>query len=468
MRRIVSTLRRRPVAAGVVLLVIAAAGCSSSSSSSGAGGTSTSAASTGSASAAASPSGGTPAAGSVVPVNFTMSDAQQAATAAAYVGGKLGKATGSPIEIGWVNGDTGLAAFPLQTEAAKAAVAYANANLDGINGHVIKLVTCDVSSEETGQSCGSTFVNDPNMHAVIEGVLVFGSDTFFKVLNDTKAVIQISANSPTDLDPYPGTKSPNVFTLSAGAPGTYTAELEYAGQYAHVKNMLLIGEDDPAVRNSFTTFAKILSAYHVTTKSVFIAPGSGNSTIAADIQAAGGANYASWFISSDEPTCAGVFAYQSQAGLHPVTLGEECTGAVFQSISGRDTPDNLIFPDLGWNVFLPTEHPVQEFINKQIVAAIPNDTDPYSSAIGYTNVLNMVRAMNAAGGNLSTAGIAGAIRNLKTPIAGNLGGYDCGAVAGFPTICGNEVGLIKSSSTGYTRLSPSSSVPALQVWQFKA
>jgi branched-chain amino acid transport system substrate-binding protein len=443
------------VVAGLALLAIAAAGCSTSSSTSGAG-TSTSSASAGTSSTT-----------QMVPVNFTMSDAEQASTAAAYVGGKVGKATGSPVEIGWVNADTGLAAFPLQTEAAKAAVAYANANLDGINGHVIKLVTCSIASEEDGTACGSQFVNDPNMHAVIEGVLVFGSDTFFKVLNNTKAVIQLSANSPTDLNPYPGNSHPNVFTLSAGAPGTYTAELEYAGQYAHVKNMLLIGEQDPAVVNSFKTFAAILAQYKVTTKSVFIQPGSGDSTVAADIQAAGGANYQSWFISSDEPTCAGVFAYQSQAGLHPVTLGEECTGAVFQRISGRDTPDNLIFPDLGWNVFLPTEHPVQELINKQIAASIPNDSDPYSAAIGYTNVLNMIRAMNAAGGNLTTQGIATAIKGLKTPIAGNLGGYNCGAVPNFPTICGNEVGLIKSSAAGYTRISPSSAVPALQVWQFK-
>jgi branched-chain amino acid transport system substrate-binding protein len=465
MRQIVRTLRRRPVVAGLALLAIAAAGCSSSSSSGGASATATGGTASASASASSS-STGAAVTGSGVPVNFTMSDTQQASVLSAYVGGKAGQATGSPVEIGWVNSDTGLAAFPLQTTAAKAAVAYANAHLDGINGHVIKLVTCSIASEEDGQSCGSQFVNDPNMHAVIEGVLVFGSDTFFKVLNDTKAVIQISANSPTDVNPYPGNTHPNVFTLSAGAPGTYTAELIYAGKYAHVKNMLLIGEDDPAVRNSFGTFAKVLAAYQVKTKSVFIAPGSGNSTVAADLQAVGAANFGGWLISSDEPTCAAIFAYQSQAGLNPITTGQACTGAVFRPISGRDTPTNLIFPDLGWNVFLPTEHPVQEAVNKQI-AIIPGDNDAFSAAIGYINVLNMVRAMNSAGTDLSTKGIATAIRGLKTPVAGNLGGYDCGAVPGFPTICGNEVGLIKSSSTGYSRLSPSSAVPALQVWQFQ-
>jgi len=332
---------------------------------------------------------------------------------------------------------------------------------------VIKLVTCSIASEEDGQSCGSQFLNDPNMHAVIEGVLIAGSDTFFKTINNTKAVVQLSANSPADLNPYPGGK-PNVFTLSAGAVGTYSAEITYAAKYAHVKKMLLIGEDDPAVRIGFTSFAKLLTADGVQSKSVFIKPGAGASQVAADIQGASGNSYGGWFVSSDESVCANVFQYAQQAGITPLITGQECNGALFKAQDGSYAPKGLVFPDLGWNVFLPQETPQQNAINYAMAAGVPAGNDPYSEAIAYYNVLNMVRAMNAAGTNLTTQGVATAIRGLKTPILGNLGNFDCGAVAGFPTICGDAVGLVKSTGTGYVRVSPTASVPQLQVWRFKS
>lgn len=458
MRRIAKALRARPVVAGLVLVGLAAAGCSSSgsSSSSSSGGTGTS----------ASPSTSTSSTG--IPLGAPLTAAQQDSILAKYTGGKAGKASGSPVEVGWVNTDTGLSAFPLQTAAAKAAVQYANDHLDGINGHVIKLVTCSVASEEDGQSCGSQFLNDPNVHVVLEGVLIAGSDTFYKAINNTKAIVQLSANSPSDLNPYPGNTQPNVFTLSAGAVGSYTAMITYAAKYAHVKKMLLIGENDPAVRIGFTTFAGMFAADGVKTKSIFITPGAGASQVAAAIQGAGGNSYDGWFVASDEQMCANIVQYGQQAGVTPLIIGSQCNGAIFKAQDGSYAPKGLVFPDLGWNIFLPQETQLQDAINDAIVAGLPSGNDPASENIVYDMVLNTVRAMTAAGGDLSTQGIATAIRGLTTPVVGNLGDYHCGAVAGFPTICGDGIGLLKYDGTGYVRLSPTSAVPMLKVWQFKA
>jgi branched-chain amino acid transport system substrate-binding protein len=472
MRQIVKALHARSVMAGLALLVLAAVGCSSG------GGTSSSSTSSGTTSGTATPSTGTsaspgtsasgPTSPTGIPLGAPLSVAQQADILAKYTGGTVGKATGSPVEVGWVNTDTGLSAFPLQTAAAKAAVQFANDHLGGINGHAIKLVTCSIASEEDGQSCGSQFLNDPNVHVVLEGVLIAGSDTFFKTINNTKAVVQLSANSPADLNPYPGNTHPNVFTLSAGAVGGYSAEITYAAKYAHVKKMLLIGENDPAVRIGFTSFAKLLTADGVQSKSVFITPGAGASQVAADIQGASGNSYDGWFISSDEQVCANVFQYAQQAGATPLIIGQECNGALFKAQDGSYAPKGLIFSDLGWNIFLPQETSLQNAINYAIVAGLPTGNDPYSENIVYDMVLNTVRAMTVASGDLSTQGIATAIRGLKTPVVGNLGDYNCGAVAGYPTICGDGIGLVKSTGTGYERVSPTSAVPLLKVWQFQS
>lgn len=448
MRPRARAFHRRAIVVAAALLVVAT-GCSSSSTSSSSKGSGTSASPKASQSPAA-----------------TAANAALDKATATYVGGKVQQATGSPVEIGWVNTDTGPAAFPASTAAGKAAVAYANAHLNGVSGHVIKLVTCSVATEEDGTACGTQFRNDPNMHAVIEGVLVAGSDTFFKVINNTKAVIQLAANSPADINPYPSVKHPNVFTLNAGAFGGYNALIQYAAKYARpaVKSMLLIGDDNPAVKLGIQAFAGELAQYHIATKTAFIVPGSGASAVASDIQGAGGNTINTWFIFADGATCASIFGYQQSAGIHPLTMGQECIGAAFKPLTGGNyAPNGLIFNDFGWDVFLPAEHPLQQAIDAEVAKAIPGDPDPDSTSIAFTDVLNMIRAMNTAGGNLTAQGIGTAIRTMKSPIAGTLGGLDCGGNAFFPTICGNQVGLVQVKGNGFVRLAPSALIPAFTV-----
>ena len=58
-----------------------------------------------------------------------------------YTGGKAQKATGTPFKIGYVNQEP---FFPEATIGVDAAVAYANAELNGADGHPIQIVTCQV------------------------------------------------------------------------------------------------------------------------------------------------------------------------------------------------------------------------------------------------------------------------------------------------------------------------------------
>ena len=58
-----------------------------------------------------------------------------------YTGGKAAKATGTPFKIGYVNQD---AFFPEATIGVNAAVAYANAELNGAGGRPIEIVKCQV------------------------------------------------------------------------------------------------------------------------------------------------------------------------------------------------------------------------------------------------------------------------------------------------------------------------------------
>ena len=121
--------------AAVAAAVLAAAGCSSSSSSSAA------ATSTSSAPASSLPaSTGTGGQGAQSVTNYLT-----------YTGGKAGPADKSlpPVYIGYVNQQGGPTAVGLlATAGAQMAVNYANAELGGVGGHPIQLVTCFIASAE--------------------------------------------------------------------------------------------------------------------------------------------------------------------------------------------------------------------------------------------------------------------------------------------------------------------------------
>ena len=51
-------------------------------------------------------------------------------------------ATGTPINVGLINDETGAVTFPEYRQAAEDAVKYINAYKGGIGGHPVKLVTC--------------------------------------------------------------------------------------------------------------------------------------------------------------------------------------------------------------------------------------------------------------------------------------------------------------------------------------
>ena len=445
----------RNAAAVVLAMGLLASACSSSSH-------------TGSPSTSTSPQGPASGGGSGGLPAYNVTAADQAAVVS-YVGGKDQAATGSPIEIGFVNSNTGPAAFPQFTEGVQAAVNYANAHLDGAKGHVIKLDVCSIGSEEDGQACGTTMINNSNIHVIIEGVLVEGGDTFFKVINNQKVVLQLSANSASDLFPYQGIAKPNVFNLNAGATGGYDAMLSYLGTDVtpKPKKILFIADSAPAAKVGIETFQGQLKQYNIPTSAVYLQPGAGAAQDAAQVQGGGGNTADAWFMLTDVNTCLNAMLYKKQANLHPIVIGAECVGAPMKAINGAFAPDGLISSDYGVTYWIPSENPIEEVIVQQVAAASPNDAAPDSLALSFEQSLNLIRALNSASDDTSVQSIATAIRTMPAPILDNIGSSNCGNVPLFVTICGNQVGLIQAKGSTWVRLSPTSQLPAFTVWQFK-
>jgi branched-chain amino acid transport system substrate-binding protein len=211
-----------------VVAALAAAGCSSSSSSSSAP------AATGSSSASAVATGaGTGGQGAQSVTNYLT-----------YVGGKTGPANNSlsPVYIGFVNQQGGPTSVgPLATNGAQMAVNYANAELGGVNGHPIKLMTCFIASaEEEGTTCAQKFLADKNVDVVNMGGVAIGVQSFYSTLHGALPVIDGVAATTID-----ATQSNSVIlfgdvTHVLGPFGTY------ASQVLHAKTAALVYPSDNA------------------------------------------------------------------------------------------------------------------------------------------------------------------------------------------------------------------------------
>ncbi len=85
-------------------------------------------------------------------------------------------AIGDTVRIGLINmEDSPLLSAPEIRQAAEAAVEYVNAELDGIGGVPIELVSCVVTSAEDAQRCTQEMAADDTIVSVINGVNAFNA-----------------------------------------------------------------------------------------------------------------------------------------------------------------------------------------------------------------------------------------------------------------------------------------------------
>lgn len=90
-------------------------------------------------------------------------------TAHDFVGGKLGKATGSPIKVGLIQVLSGPIPRQRGHDVVRNAAQFVNEKLGGIDGHPIEFVACDTgSTDEKAQACGQKFANDPSIKAIYD------------------------------------------------------------------------------------------------------------------------------------------------------------------------------------------------------------------------------------------------------------------------------------------------------------
>jgi branched-chain amino acid transport system substrate-binding protein len=367
-----------------------------------------------------------------------------------YTGGKLQKAAGAPLNIGYVNDDS---LFPEATIGVKAAVAYANAELNGADGRVMIIKSCAVVTASDGAKCGAQMANDPSISLVLTGTLLDGNSDLYNALNGKKAVIIGNGVTPADFT------TPAGEAFVAGATGVLAGMAQFAVSQFHPKKVAVLANDNPAGHAGVAAIMQpIFTKANAAVKSVFV-PNEANGTQVQSAMSAIGAGDSDVFVSIlTLQSCIGMYDALKSLGVHPnvVTTGL-CFGTPMTTHlqNARDTgayPDGWYFGGYGYSYFLPKGTPgMQESGMNTYLAKVHQYGKPapgattleYSGFAGpmFGNVLTAVKFINELGAGPATVhAIDAKIRGFKGPMMLQVGALKCN-VPPYVSVCGVEMGI---------------------------
>lgn len=350
--------------------------------------------------------------------------------AIAYIGGTAGKAdtAKSPITVGFVNQQGGIPSWPESTVAAKAAVAYINAELGGIQGHPLKLKTCFVvSSEEEGQKCGQEMANDPAVRAVVTGNLIVGNASLYKTIGNSKPVF----GTPTTL---PDFVAPNNHDLVAAGFGVLPTMAIYAAKNLGAKNVAMVYADEPGGQAAAGLVKTVLGTYGSTLTDVPV-PTTSTDLIGA-ITAAKAQTADAFLAVVTAPLCIQIAKAQQQLELKvPVVATVLCTDQSVSKALG-DLP--------AWSYGADTSSPFVANADPQaqIYAAKVRQYGGDNANLGgfaphpFAKLMTVAKLLNQIGADqITPAALNKAASMFKGPQWMGPQAVACGALPDTPAIC---------------------------------
>jgi branched-chain amino acid transport system substrate-binding protein len=149
-------------------------------------------------------------------------------------------ATGAPINIGYINDESGPLSVPYVTYGTQAGVSYVNAH-GGVNGHPIKLVACaSDGSPEKSIGCANQFVQ-AKVPLVLEGV-DDGADAMLPILKS--AGIPLAGGLPFSAAV---STSPHAYFFDSALPALSVAPMNFFHEQG-VKSIVYVLPDTPSNR----------------------------------------------------------------------------------------------------------------------------------------------------------------------------------------------------------------------------
>ncbi|KJE23342.1 ABC-type branched-chain amino acid transport system, periplasmic component [Frankia torreyi] len=420
-------MRGRSVAGALALSsLLLAAACSSSGSSGGA-------------------ANGAGAAGAGEVSSAPVANSDNNAWALRYTGGSAGPAKGTPYKIGFVSQDTFL---PSATQGARAAVAYVDAELGGVGGRPIELVSCSVNVPEDAARCGAQMANDASLSLVIVGGLSVGNKEFYDAVGGRKAILIGNALASEDFVTTRGV------AYTAGSPGVLMGMARFAVEELKARTVAGIVPDTPAGRAAAQQLVKpILDAAKVKFRPVFISLQATTPDLTTALQASGAGSADALITAFPPSSCISMYDAIHSLGIKPkVITTDQCADvpvrAHLKTVGAADAvPDGWYYANYGYNFDLPdVDSGMKTYQYAAAKYAKPLGSAPVElrgfSGPTFGTVMTAAKIVNQLGVDKATSFdvVDRALRGFAGPAMLQVGPLKCGQ-APFVAVCGHQIGV---------------------------
>lgn len=367
--------------------------------------------------------------------------AQSVTNYLAYVGGKAGPANKSlpPVYIGYVNQQGGPTAVGLlATAGAQMAVNYANAELGGVDGHPVQLVTCFIASaEEEGTGCAQKFLANKKIDVIDMGGVAIGVQSFYNTLGGARPVIDGVAGTPIDA------VQKNAVILFGDVTHILPPIGTYARDVLHAKTAALVYPSDNAgIATAAASVKSGLQAAGLTVKSVGYPE---SQTDLTSVLTAAGAQTADVVIPySDAAGCVNLAKSLQTLGISnpkKIVSAPLCLNGQVAAGLGGEFPKwtYLIASSLFGD---PTDPGMPAYMAVAKKFSTPaNAPDPWN-IVNFGQMLTTIKILNEVGyAHLSPSAILAKAKAFTGPQALGAPSLACGTYPSAPAVCNNRAQL---------------------------
>lgn len=364
--------------------------------------------------------------------------------ALSFLGATKGGAADSaatPVKVGFINQDTGVPSFPENTVAAKAATAYINAKLGGVQGHPLQLVECPVASEAQGQSCAQQMLNDPTIDVIQTGTLTVGNASIYNTIAGAKPIMGGNPTAPADFT------AKNTYFYTPGGPGVNSAVATYISSNLKATSVSVVHSDDPGASTASRLSVAALRAAGVQPTDVSF-PASGGDLTGPLVASGAQTSQVIQFLSAG-PACLQMAQAQQQLGLGATIISSSlCLDPSVKQQLGDYA--SWTFGTSYPNVYVDGSDPQVNLYRKVMIDAAGADTNVGGFApVVFGSLIDLVKVMNSVGvDKLTPAAIGTALAGYTG--ASFLGAPDirCGASTETPTVCTRSARIVEYKGKG--------------------
>ncbi len=361
-----------------------------------------------------------------------------------------GKATGTAVTIGMITdagGSGGIGTSALVEQGAKAATAYVNADLGGLEGHKVTLYICENQNSPSG---GQTCANDMVQHGVVAVVESFtgqGQTEVPTIIGAGIPYVVVTGASTAELT------SPGAYDLEGGFPA-YLGAMALSAKQHGIKKVAFVVENVPAAIQGAQELGGIV--YKAAGVSLDVVPvNPGTADISPQLQSAVSSGANAVGVIGDVTLCSSFLKAYNELGLSlPRYVLSSCQDP---SILDSATLDKALAGSYITTTTHSSKADTDEYaaIMKKFAPKVnPNPNVSSNQADGVTPVLALASIMKGSTQPVTAAGIKqqiGTAANVTIPLSGGLK-FTCNgtAIPLLKSVCSSSaaIGVIQSGKSG--------------------